>query len=221
MLRFPLTLLSVVLVISALQGQEAISHNSMFAVGKLAEKWHYRAESHLVRGDLLAQSRQLIMRPNVIFSISEKLRLSGGITYIYNASYEGGPSNTNEELNYWQQLEVDHRLGRFKTNHWLRLEQRHRVNGYFERLRYRFRVDTPLGQFKHTPITLIAFNELFLVTKGLSSQQMDQNWTFVGVQFPVNKQIHFRTGYRYVELNREIKGQHLHAIHSWLIYRFL
>jgi hypothetical protein len=95
MLRLPLTLLSVVLAISTLQGQEAIFHNSMFAVGKLSEKWHYRAESHLVRGDLLAQSRQLIMRPNVIFSLTEKLQLSGGITSIYNASYEGGGTSNH------------------------------------------------------------------------------------------------------------------------------
>jgi hypothetical protein len=112
-------------------------------------------------------------------------------------------------------------VGPIRFSHWLRHEQRHRESGYTERLRIRSRADAFLFEVNNTPVDLVAFNEHFVLTQGFKWQKMDQNWTFIGVQFPVNKHFMARTGYRYVALNRGISGQHLHTIHSWLIYRFL
>lgn len=221
MFRQWLTLSVVMLSFGLLSAQEAISQHSVFAIGDLGSKWNYRAETHVVRGELYKQSRQLILRPAILYRLSKSFRLSGGISYLYNASYEGGPLNTNEELNFWEQVDYTHQWGPVRLSHWLRHEQRHRENGYAERLRYRIQADAFLFDFNQTPVDFVAFNEYFAVTKGLKWQQMDQNWTFLGIQFPVNHHFLVRTGYRYVALNRGIKGQHLHAIHSWLIYRFL
>jgi opacity protein-like surface antigen len=221
MFRQLLTLSAVMLAFGALSAQEAISHHSLFAVGELTAKWTYRAETHFVLGDFMKQSRQLILRPAFIYKLSKSIHLSGGISYLYNASYEGGPFNTNEEINFWEQIDFSHQLGPIRLSHWLRHEQRHRENGYVERLRIRSRADAFLFEVNNTPVDLVTFNEHFVVTQGLNWQKMDQNWSFVGVQFPVNKHFIARTGYRYVALNRAISGQHLHTIHSWLIYRFL
>jgi hypothetical protein len=221
MFRQLLTLSALMLAFGALSAQEAISHHSLFAVGELTTKWTYRAETHVVRGDFMKQSRQLILRPAFIFKLSKSIHLSGGISYLYNASYEGGPFNTNEEINFWEQIDFSHQLGPIRFSHWLRHEQRHRENGYAERLRIRSRVDAFLFEVNNTQVDLVTFNEHFVVTQGLNWQKMDQNWSFIGLQFPVNKHFLARTGYRYVALNRGIDGQHLHTIHSWLIYRFL
>ena len=221
MFRQLLTLSAVMLAFGALSAQEAISHHSLFAVGELTAKWTYRAETHVVRGDFMKQSRQLILRPAFIFKLSKSIHLSGGISYLYNASYEGGPFNTNEEIIFWEQIDFSHQLGPIRFSHWLRHEQRHRENGYTERLRIRSGVDAFLFEVNNTPVDLVTFNEHFVVTQGLNWQKMDQNWSFIGLQFPVNKHFLARTGYRYVALNRGIDGQHLHTIHSWLIYRFL
>ena len=221
MSKFSLARACAVLAFGALSAQEAISHNSLFAVGDLSGKWTYRAETHFVRGDFMKQSRQLILRPAFIYKLSKSIRLSGGLSYLYNASYEGGPFNTNEEINFWEQIDFSHQVGPIRFSHWLRHEQRHRESGYTERLRIRSRADAFLFEVNNTPVDLVAFNEHFVLTQGFKWQKMDQNWTFVGVQFPVNKHFMARTGYRYVALNREISGQHLHTIHSWLIYRFL
>jgi len=221
MFRQLLTLSAVMLAFGALSAQEAISHHSLFAVGELTAKWTYRAETHFVLGDFMKQSRQLILRPAFIYKLSKSIHLSGGISYLYNASYEGGPFNTNEEINFWEQIDFSHQLGPIRLSHWLRHEQRHRENGYVERLRIRILVDAFLFEVNNTPVDLVTFNEHFVVTQGLNWQKMDQNWSFVGVQFPVNKHFIARTGYRYVALNRAVRGQHLHTIHSWLIYRFL
>lgn len=111
MSKFSLALACAVLAFGALSAQEAISHNSLFAVGDLSGKWTYRAETHFVRGDFMKQSRQLILRPAFIYKLSKSIRLSGGLSYLYNASYEGGPFNTNEEINFWEQIDFSHQVG--------------------------------------------------------------------------------------------------------------
>ena len=98
MSKFSLALACAVLAFGALSAQEAISHNSLFAVGDLSGKWTYRAETHFVRGDFMKQSRQLILRPAFIYKLSKSIRLSGGLSYLYNASYEGGLLTLTKKL---------------------------------------------------------------------------------------------------------------------------
>ena len=82
MSKFSLALACAVLAFGALSAQEAISHNSLFAVGDLSGKWTYRAKTHFVRGDFMKQSRQLILRPAFIYKLSKSIRLSGGLSYL-------------------------------------------------------------------------------------------------------------------------------------------
>ena len=74
MFRQLLSLSVVMLAFGALSAQEAISHNSLFAVGALSAKWTYRAETHFVRGDFMKQSRQLILRPAITYKLSKSIR---------------------------------------------------------------------------------------------------------------------------------------------------
>lgn len=216
-----LLLFSLFLTLHLASGQEAISQNSLFAVGHLNSEWSYRAETHLVRGDFFKQARQLILRPAVIYNLTDKLELSGGISYLYNASYENGPSNTNEEFNSWEQLGYTHELGRLRFSHWLRIEQRHREIGYSQRLRYRIKISTPINGLKLPNLRLVAFNEHFVHLKNFSFASTDQNWTFIGVQLPINKHLIFRSGYRYTQVYRQTERFHLNALHSWLIVKVL
>ena len=216
-----LLLFSLFFTLHLASGQEAISQNSLFAVGHLNSEWSYRAETHVIRGDFFKQARQLILRPAITYNLTDKIDLSGGISYLYNASYENGPSNTNEEFNSWEQLGYTHELGQLKFSHWLRIEQRHREMGYSQRLRYRINISAPINVLKLPNLRLVGFNEHFVHLKNFSLAGTDQNWTFFGVQFPINEHLLFRSGYRYAQVHQQTESFHLNTLHSWLIVRVL
>ena len=214
-------LIAVLGVLELAVGQETITQNSVFAVGKINPSWSYQAETHFVRGDFLKEARQYILRPSATFSLSKHIEVSGGISYLYNASYSDGPSAASEEFNSWEQVGVHHNLGRLNFFHWVRTEQRHNVSGYSQRLRYRIKLSTPLELFTGLRFDAISFNEHFVRTKNMSFDAFDQNWTFVGVQFPIGEHLMFRSGYRHSLARRGGENIQLNTLQSWLIVKVL
>lgn len=214
-------LIAVLGVLELAVGQETITQNSVFAVGKINPSWFYQAETHFVRGDFLKEARQYILRPSATFSLSKHVEVSGGISYLYNASYRDGPSAASEEFNSWEQLGVHHNLGRLNFFHWVRTEQRHNVSGYSQRLRYRITLSTPLELFAGLRFDAISFNEHFVRTKNMSFDGFDQNWTFVGVQFPIGEHLMFRSEYRHTLARRGGENIQLNTLQSRLIVKVL
>jgi hypothetical protein len=214
-------LIAVLGVLELAVGQETITQNSVFAVGKINPSWSYQAETHFVRGDFLKEARQYILRPSATFSLSKHVEVSGEISYLYNASYSDGPSAASEEFNSWEQVGVHHNLGRLNFFHWVRTEQRHNVSGYSQRLRYRITLSTPLELFAGLRFDAISFNEHFVRAKNMSFDGFDQNWTFVGVQFPIGEHLMFRSGYRNTLARRGGENIHLNTLQSWLSVKVL
>ena len=214
-------LIAVLGVLEFAVGQETITQNSVFAIGKINSSWSYQAETHFVRGDFLKEARQYILRPSATYSLSNHVEVSGGISYLYNTSYSDGPSDSSEEFNSWEQVGVHHRLGRFNFFHWIRTEQRHNVAGYSQRLRYRLTLSTPVPLFAGLKVDAISFNEHFVQTKNVSFNGFDQNWTFIGVQFPIGEHLMFRSGYRHTLARRGGENIHLNTLQSWLIVKVL
>ena len=216
-----LLLIAVLGVLEFAVGQETITQNSVFAVGKINPSWSYRAEAHFIRGDFLKEAQRYILRPSVTYSFSKELELSGGVSYLYNLSSEGNPATPNEEFNTWEQLGLRHSLGRFKFYHWLRFEQRNTFSGYRQRFRYRIVLSSPIQLAQNFKLTALSFNEHFVHIKNFGFNGFNQNWTFIGLQFPIGNRLLFRSGYRATTIRQGEQNVRINAVHSWLIFKIL
>lgn len=103
----------------------------------------------------------------------------------------------NEELRFWQQLNMNNYVHRVKFEHRYRVEQRWLTQGgYKNRYRYRLNTFLPLNDTKVTAKTffLNAHDEIFLTNK---KPHFERNRVFAGAGYMPNKSTTLMAGYMY------------------------
>lgn len=138
--------------------------------------------------------------------MADNIRLTAGYAYVTAHLY---PSNViRPEHRPWQQIWWSGRSGRLNLTQWVRVEQRinHRVNrdqladgwGFNWRFRYNFLLQVPLNGETIQPGVLNAVlqNETFVnAGKQITYNYFDQNRFFVGLSYPIQKNLLIQGGY--------------------------
>ena len=199
---------------------------------RLSDKWGLWLDIHARRTDFLDRWATLIVRPGVVYHLSNDARLMAG--YAYARFYPEDPANdVQPEHRPWQQINWQGRIGRIETNHWVRAEERFR--GHLEKgqlqpdydfnWRFRFMVSgqLPLWGEKTKPgvLALLLQNELWIQAgKRIVYNQFDQNRLFLGFVYPFSEQLRLQAGYQNV-FQQEASGnrfQNKHVLRFFLYH---
>lgn len=174
-------------------------------VGARTSLWF---DGHWRRMNLGNEPQQLLLRPGVLFALSERVRLGAGYTYVATAPYGESPAPApTREHRAWQHVQVGARAGETALSLRLRWEQRWLapVSGgetqdfrYFQRARVLVRAQRPLAgwRLETGPVGLYAFNEYFLPVGHLDGDQYRiQNRASVGLALPITPTQRVDVGY--------------------------
>ena len=209
-------------VVNTINGQEikkdhSSSWNSIMTKMELSEHWQLVCEFHFRRTNFLQDWEQVIARPSVHYKPNTTYDFSIGYSYIKNFAFSefSNPINTNEH-NLWQQVALNHSSGKIKFNHRFRFEERFVDNiiepsiasyiidgtSYKNRFRYRFTLKRPIIKVKeNTFISVKIFDEIFInQDKGICPKSFNQNWFYVGLDYPLNKHFTLGIGYHNIGL---------------------
>lgn len=152
-------------------------------------------------------------RSQLFFNHFFYYEIKGGIGYSLNKNFSlflgtgryatyAGEGNfrkpySNEEFRTWQQLNINHNLGRLKFEHRYRVEQRwFAKDGYRNRFRYRLSSLFPLNNKKLESKTfyVTAYNEIFLTN---TTPYFQRNRVFGGFGYKFNDMFVLQPGYLY------------------------
>ncbi len=195
----------------AAQTPKTVVHEQQAWVGYLnqtrfSNKLGFWGEVHLRRIGFLDRWNQQLYRAGLTYYVADNIRLTAGYAFISSHLY---PSNiTRPEHRPWQQIWWSCRHGRLNLTQWVRVEQRfnHRVKGdqladgygFNWRFRYNFLVQVPLKGETIQPGVLNAVlqNETFVnAGKQITYNYFDQNRFFVGLSYPIRKNLLIQGGY--------------------------
>lgn len=180
--------------------------------------FYISSEFHFRRTNFLKDWEQLIIRPSVHFIPNKTCDFSFGYSFIRNYSFSDYsiPINANEH-NIWQQVQLNHSHKKLNFKHRFRLEERfidkilqsingvNSINGtnYKNRLRYRFALARPIIKINNSKnISIKIFDELFInLEDGIRPKSLNQNWFYVGLDYPLTSKIGLGIGYHNIGLN--------------------
>jgi len=217
-----ISILFLLSVVNTINGQEikkehSSSWNSIIPKVKLNEHWYLASEFHFRRTNFLQDWEQIIVRPSVHYKPNTTYDFSIGYSYIKNYAFSdfSNPINANEH-NIWQQIALSHSSGKIKFIHRFRLEERfidniiipsegnYAIDGtnYKNRFRYRVTLKRPILKVKDKKyISLKIFDELWMnLNKGIRPKNFNQNWFYVGLDYPLDKQFTLSMGYHNIGL---------------------
>lgn len=191
---------------------------------QLSNRWGIWFDAHLRRTDFLNRWATIIVRPGVVYYLSDDARLVGG--YARAAFYPDEPGNdVQTEHRFWQQINWEGKLGKVETNQWFRVEERFRrkleddklVDGYTYNWRFRCMVSgqIPLkgNEVKPGVPGLLLQNEIwFQAGRQITYNYFDQNRLFLGLVYPFSEQVRVQIGYQNVfqqqETGNEFQDKH-------------
>lgn len=170
------------------------------------EKWRVGNEIHVRRYDWVKDQEQFLIRPFVDYILNKDVTFTAGYTYIKTSSFGPLPSGiTVPENNIWEQVTLNHMVGKLLISH--RLRQEHRWVGEIEgdpstgleidgthftnRFRYRLTLRHDLGEkwFAHV------FDEFWFHQDGMKPERFDRNWFYAGLGYRVAKSGNVQLGY--------------------------
>ncbi len=207
---------------------------------KFADKWSLHIEAQLRRSDFFSNSMQVLLRPGLIYHITDNTTLSGGYCYVTTDPYGVLPAKVSfPENRTWQQLQFKSNHGMTELLHRFRLEQRWvhapvaNSSGVFEpgdavytnRVRYMAKASIPFkGKVIHDKsLYATVSNELMISWgKNVKLNTFDQNRVFVGLGYKIPNIGRLEGGY----LNQTIfKGDGItleqnHTLSFWLFANF-
>jgi hypothetical protein len=193
------------------------SWNSFIPKVKINNSFYIASEFHFRRTNFLKDWEQFIMRPAIHFKMNETYDVALGYSYIRNYSYSDFsiPMNANEH-NLWQQVQLSHAEGKINIKHRFRFEERFidkivtvsnghykiKGNNYNNRFRYRFTLTRPMLKItKNKSISIKVFDEIFMnLENGIQPKSFNQNWFYVGFNYPITSKISVGIGYHTIGL---------------------
>lgn len=193
------------------------SWNSFTPKVNLSEQFYAKSELHIRRTDFFAVWEQFLVRPSVHYKPNATFDFSLGYSFIRNYNYAefSVPIDANEH-NIWEQIALSHKEGKYGFNHRFRFEQRFIDNivalsdggfaiegtNFANRFRYRFAVTRPLFKISSDKtLNIKFFDEIFLsLDDGLEPVDLNQNWVYLGVTFPISKSVNLGLGYHHIGL---------------------
>ena len=194
------------------------SWNSFIPKVTIDNSFYITSEFHFRRTNFLKGWEQFIIRPAIHFKKNETYDFALGHSFLRNYSFADFsiPINANEH-NIWQQLQLSQTQGEISFKHRFRLEERFidqivessnnqygiDGNNYNNRFRYRFTVTRPIIKIKeYKSISIKMFDELFIdLEDGIRPKSFNQNWFYVGLEFPITSKIGLGFGYHNIGLN--------------------
>lgn len=160
---------------------------------QINEKWTVGNEFHLRRHDLLAEQKQLIVRPWVDYHAAPGFVASFGYSYI--RTFPHGAFDVGADLNehnIWEQVTLSHSPWTFlEFSHRLRLEHRWSEIQpqqddedipieFRNRFRYRLTAKVDISERWYVHI----FDELWVnVNEGIYVSSFDRNWIYIGAGY--------------------------------------
>ena len=183
--------------------EEYSSWNSVILDYQISEKFFIKNEIHLRRTHFLRDWQQFLIRPSLHYKFNKDTRFTLGYTFVKN--YRN--TVTFNENNIWEQFALTHSSFNSKFNHHFRFEQRfiqqiintNSINGTKFAMRFRYRFTWIIPLFKLTEskkITFTFFDEIWLNTqKGIVPRSLNQNWFYMGLGYPILKNVSVAMGY--------------------------
>lgn len=172
----------------------------------------YMDASYRRSSNFLEQPFQLVIRPGVIYYLSNKVRIIGG--YAYFSHYPGRTSRhiVQPEHRGWQQLQWNQKYDRLSTRQFIRFEQRFRRKflnndelsdeyNFNYRLRYNFSISIPLKGSEGEPKSVFAsITDEIMVNFGkeIIYNYFDQNRASVMLGYQLSKSSNILVGYMHI-----------------------
>lgn len=177
----------------------------------ITEHWSVQGELDLRFTDLKTSREQLIVRPMVLYKMSNSLVVGGGYTFVETNTYlENLRPINRQEYNILQQLLWSHKIPKSNFSHRIRLEERFidkivieennpvlDGTSYITRFRYRGTLLIPIMTLKNAVnLSFVTYDELFVkLNNGKSINGLEQNWLFVGLNLKLNEKCSIQSGY--------------------------
>lgn len=208
---FLITLFFLTSFLAQAQVQKRVTDEEQAWVGylnqtRLTNKTGLWAEVHLRRTDFLQRWNQQLLRAGLTYYAADNIRLTAGYAFI--SSYLSPSGVIRPEHRPWQQIWWSGHAGKFFLTQWVRAEQRfnHRVQGdqladgygFNWRMRYNLLLQMPLAGKTIRPgvVNAVVQNELFVnAGKQITYNYFDQNRFFVGLSYPIRKNLILQGGY--------------------------
>lgn len=165
----------------------------------LNDKFVIKNELHVRRTQFYKDWQQFLIRPAIEYKLNNRVSLSSGYTFITNYTN----FDNSLEHNIWEEVVLYNPVKQLKISHRFRFEQRF-AQAFFDesfkhsnRLRYRLTLKHNLFKTKNdNAISATVFNELWLHTgNGIQPTSINQNWVYVGLDFPIQTKTKFSVGY--------------------------
>ncbi len=201
MKKRPYYLLFVLLLFTLWQSSAQEKQNNawkaLFTDLSLTNSTTLRLETHLRTRRFFAENDQYLLRPSISFKLGNNTAFTAGYTLISTNT----PKHRTIENNLWQQFSFSLPINRINYFGWIRLEQRWQSKNnnisYGARIRFRGGFQFPLGKVeKAFSPRLVVFNEVFMLIKDNFPYEFNQNWTFIGFQQKISKNMRFLTGFQ-------------------------
>ena len=209
MIKFLLTFISVMLVVSVGAQNKITEHREMTWLGyfnqtRFTDKSGIWADAHLrMNDDFLKETHALLGRIGYIHYFADRTRFVVGYAYQNQPGHAGAATQT--EHRPWQQIQWIEKKRWFNMMQWLRLEQRFRKNqeeNEFQfsnhRIRYNLALTIPLNRKEVGDNTFFLFmnDEVFVnFGKKIVNNYFDQNRFFVGFGYHFTSHLNAQLGY--------------------------
>lgn len=221
-----------------IKDNNSISWLNQFATIKFSSKWSAHLEYQWRRADGLQNWQQSLLRLGANYQVNPKLQLRLGYGWIETFAYGDFPLQAAgkrfPEHRMFQAATLNDVNGRFDMSHRFMIEQRWlgRYTSpslpkpddfvFLNRLRYMYRLQTPIGKKKMADKTAYAaiYDEVFLgFGKNVNENVFDQNRLGILLGYRFNSKLRVEGGFlqQILQLGREINTRDVFQYNNGLI----
>lgn len=183
---------------------------------KLIGKWGLSADVQLRSANHLDYLMVLLLRPGIVYNITEKQSATLGYTYFATWEREESKKTFTPEHRIWEQYQVEGMIGKTEMTNRFRLEQRfiqQDEDVFAQRFRYYIKAQVPLATDKEfTKGWYVGLqNELFLNVQNkekINNDFFDQNRLYGALGYRLSRKCDLEAGYLY---RYQIQENNLHS----------
>ena len=168
---------------------------------KVSEKWAVKTMAHFRYYEFANNFQQEIYRLGANYTLSKKLNVTLGYSYVTTDVLFGAPSATLFENRIYEDVNYTQFLKKLKIRHRFRLEHRFISTNASKNTSQWFRYDINLNYPIAKSWSVYAFNEIFLNID--RPKRFVQNWTGFGFLHQINKALKLNIGYQEIKLANE------------------